>query len=446
MPSAAAARTPRSGWSRWRRRVSRASLPRAWRSASRTAGSTRGSSSFSIACRIPTLISSPSAAEGRGERRAHPPDGVRVQSPRGRGRSPRGRCGRGRRGRRRGSRGRASPTQGDEARAQAGVGRAARRERAGLVAHHVARGGQHRRGGRGAPPSPDRAERAQGVQPPPSRRGRGRGAAAASTDEASLSAPRPRAARARERGSSEASAATSTGRSAGLSRRIATHVAAHQSKRGWRRRAARGGRPGTSLSRARANSARRCSTQGSSGSPGLVAAHGDAALIVLGSASSTNRAISARRPRVADPAEGLRRPRAHRPRRSRRGRRRSAIDGAPGRRRGRGRRPPSADLDLLVVHELDEGRHERGVGRRGRRRARRGVSRRGRGRAGAAPARRRPRSACPRGRGAAPGSRCGAGGAAAAGFLRRPGGRGEGARRVAASRLERAEPSPHGRL
>ena len=56
---------------------------------------------------------------------------------------------------------------------------------------------------------------------------------------ASFRAPRPRAAKVRESGSFDAAAATSTGRRAGLSTRMATQVAAHQSKRGLpaRRRA-----------------------------------------------------------------------------------------------------------------------------------------------------------------------------------------------------------------
>ena len=53
-----------------------------------------------------------------------------------------------------------------------------------------------------------------------------------STAEASLSLASPRAPSARERASSEAAAATSTGRSAGLASRIASQLAAHQSKRG----------------------------------------------------------------------------------------------------------------------------------------------------------------------------------------------------------------------
>ena len=144
--------------------MSRASFPRARRSASRTAGRTRGSSSRSIAWRIATLISSPVAprAEASAARTHHTgsgskPDSTRAKSPRSvRARAPRAAA------RIHGSRSPTRPTRrGPERRVRREDGEGAQR----LAPHHVARGGEERRRGRRSPrASPIAAEGAQRLE------------------------------------------------------------------------------------------------------------------------------------------------------------------------------------------------------------------------------------------------------------------------------------------
>ena len=174
-----------------------------------------------------------------------------------------------------------------------------------------------------------------------------------------MSAPRPRAASARERGSSEAAAATRTGRSSGLSRRMATHVAAHQSNRGPARRGAPTGRDHV-LEPGEGEEGEAQLQPGVGGVPRIVAPHRHAA----------DRLRAARPPRprdvgrgagVADPPEGLRRAAAHlgvgvRERRQEPVHRRAVAGEAEGERG----HPP--DLRPRGRSSVDEGRDERGVG------------------------------------------------------------------------------------
>ena len=143
--------------------MSSASLPRAWRSASSTAGSTRGSSSPSIECSTPTLISLPTApsAEASAERtrksgsRSRPESTSAKSSGLVRASAAKAAA------RTQGSRSATSATSRGRSAGSGGSSASARRA---SRRSDVAARGEQRRGGRGPAGVADRPQRAQRVQ------------------------------------------------------------------------------------------------------------------------------------------------------------------------------------------------------------------------------------------------------------------------------------------
>ena len=301
--SAAAARTPRSGCSRCFRNSSGASLAPARRRASSTAGRTRGSGSESMACSTPRLISSfcrPSAvasawrtrksgSASRPERTSAKSSGlVRASAPNAGPRTQ-------------GLRSATSATRRGLSSGSAGICASASSASRRTVSLPEAIIEAAAAVPRLSPIAPSARNACTAT---PSSRSRTSGSSS-STASAALSAPRPRAARARERGSSEASAATSTGRRAGSSRRIASQVAAHQSKRGLPLESSASCAAGLSPSAASAKRPSRCSAQPSAVPPGS-SPRTAIRLIVGGSVLTISFAIGSGSARVSDSAERLR--------------------------------------------------------------------------------------------------------------------------------------------